>query len=282
MKTDVVKYSWALILSTSMLFGATNDEKVEAFLKSTISPNSEFTVNSISIKDSVKLDNVPNWKAYFVNINLHLKKENRDVNMKDIIFSDGNVMSKDLVSLNTRASLKSEVSLPINPKLYDKEHLIAGDKNAINRLIVFSDPVCPYCIDYLPDLIKAAQKYPKTFALYYYHLPLASIHKSAPGFTKAMIVAQKQGVKDVALKTYESQYSYKIPTEEEIAKQFNKTFGTHITPKQMNEAWVLEKIKNDTNIAKEMNVNGTPTVYVNGKNDTSRRLFQNLLTKAKK
>lgn len=276
-----LKLSSVAILSGGLLFGASSDDKVVSFLKKSIASNKGYTVKSVNVTNKVDLKQAPNWKAYFIKIELHVNKDNKDVNVTDMIFSNGEVMARDLMDLNTKRNLKNDISIPLSPKLYDKEHLIAGHTNAKNKLVVFSDPVCPFCIDYVPDVIKAVQKYPDTFALYYYHLPLP-MHKSAAGFTKAMIVAEKEGVKDVSLKTYESDFSSRIPTDEEIAKTFNKAFGTKITPKQMNEKWVVAKMEKDIEIAQSLMVNGTPTVYVNGEKDTTRKLFKDLLSKAKK
>jgi phosphate transport system protein len=54
----------------------------------------------------------------------------------------------------------------IGKQYYKEEYLIAGDREAKHKLLVFSDPLCPNCTTVLPELIKDANKNPKILALY--------------------------------------------------------------------------------------------------------------------
>ncbi len=274
----MLKLSSIAILSSGLF--ASNEVQVLDFLKKNMAMNDGVSIKNISIKESQKLKDIPSWNAYFINLNLHVKSEKKDVNITDIVFSNGEYFAKDFVSFKSGRSIKSTLSPSADAKLYKASHLIAGDANAKHKLVVFSDPVCPFCMDFVPDAIEAAKKYPKTFALYYYHFPL-QMHQSALGFSKAMLVAKKQGIKDVVLKTYEEGFDEKVGDDKAIAKVFSKALGVKVTQKQMNEKWVLEEIEKDMKIANELMVNGTPTLFIDGVKDAKRKEFVKILKSLK-
>jgi protein-disulfide isomerase len=64
-------------------------------------------------------------------------------------------------------------------EFYKKSNLISGDENSKHKVAIFSDPLCPFCKKFVPQAMEYMKKYPKEFALYYYHLPLATLHPAA-------------------------------------------------------------------------------------------------------
>lgn len=268
-----------LIALNSALLASSTDEKIVNFFKKNIASKNGLKIKSIKVKSSQDLKQIPNWRVYFVDIEASVKKE--DVNITKVVFSNGEYFTQDFISLNDGGHLKNEVGVDAKNSLYNKAHLIAGDENAKNKLIVFSDPNCPFCQIFMPFAIEATKKYPDDFVLYYYDFPL-NMHVSAKGYTKAMIVAQKQGVKDAVLRTYKARFRNSSSDENKLVKIYNKTLKTDITVKQMNEAWVLKKLKDDEEIAKNMMISGTPTLFVNGKRDPKRLEFKALYDKLEK
>ncbi len=266
---------------SSVLLATNSQDRVLDFLKKGIVSNQKFDVKKISITSSQDLKDIPNWKAYFVDIDVFLKKEKKEHVFKDIVFSDGKYFSRDFISVDERSSIKSSLAPKAKTSLYDKSHLLAGNENAKNKLLVFSDPNCPFCMNFVPFVIDAAKKYPNEFVVYYYDFPL-NIHKSAKGFIKATLAAEKQGLKDAVYKMYKARLRSSTDDEKEIAKIFNKALKTNVTVKQMNEKWILKRIESDIKIANSMMIDATPTLFVNGKKDAKRETLKALYDKVNK
>ena len=102
---------------------------------------------------------------------------------KIFFFSDGKYIALELIDSETGKSLKDLVTPNLTEKYYDKSKLIAGNHNAKDKIVIFSDPLCPFCKDYVPDVIKYVNKNSDTIALYYYNFPLM-IHPAATPLSK--------------------------------------------------------------------------------------------------
>ena len=100
----------------------------------------------------------------------------------------------NLFDLNTRKSIRDSVLPLINDSYYDQKHFLVGNPNGKNKVVIFSDPNCPFCINYVPDVIKYIKENTQDTALYYYHYPIETIHPMSVVIIKAMLVAQMQGV----------------------------------------------------------------------------------------
>ena len=152
-----------------------------------------------------------------------------------------------------------------------------GNFNAKNQVVVFSDPLCPYCQQTIPGMINKANKNPKDIALYYYHFPLLSIHPAAGPLSNAMIVAKQKGIKDVEMKMYLADFSKYFNAREtnsqKILDAFNKVYKSNITLKEINNEIVNNEVVVDLKMGEDVSVSGTPTIYVNGINDKNRSLF---------
>lgn len=267
-----------IAILSSRLLAITPEDKVLNFLKHNLVSNKDFKIKKITIKSSQDISDIPNWKAYFANIEVTAK--NQDLNLTEIIFSNGEYFTQDFINLDTRDTLKNQLGPKAEDNVYNSSHYIAGNKNAKNKLLLFSDPNCPFCMNFVPFVIEVAKKYPDTFVLYYYDFPL-NMHKSAKGFIKAMNVADKMGIKDVVYKTYKARLRSGSSDESKILKKFNEALDLNITTKQINEPWVLKRLEHDINVANSMMINSTPTLYVNGKKDFSREIFKKLYEQAK-
>ena len=158
----------------------------------------------------------------------------------------------------------------MDKSFYRKDHLIYGKESAPNKIVVFSDPICPFCQGYLPGLLKAAKENPDKIALYYYHFPLIMLHKEAPTVIKAAIAAEEKGMKDVMQKVYDAKFNIDTSDEKKILAEFNKKMGTHITLKDIHAKEIEKRYNFDKEYADKMMISGTPTVYFNGKKDFSR------------
>lgn len=266
------------ILLTSSLVATTLDNTALAFEKKRFSKNSRIKIKSVTIYLK-KETTVKGWYGYVFNIKADVGKE-KNIVAKDIIFTNGIVATPDLIDMKTGKSLKNYLNPKLSSKYYNKEHLIVGNENAKNRFVIFSDPLCPFCIDYIPEVIKYVKKNHNNIALYYYHFPLLRIHPAADTITKAMDAAKKMGIKDVVLKVYEAQFD-KYFTERERSPQkildgFNKVLKTKLTLQQINDRHIRQKILKDIKMAEDALVQGTPTIFVNGEIDRTRLKYESI------
>ncbi|MDD3343663.1 MAG: DsbA family protein [Sulfurospirillaceae bacterium] len=273
----------AILGLSSSLVAAENadiDNKIIHYLEKAIASNDNYKLEKTVILKKDNFKEIQGWKVYFVRLDLVLLKQgNKKVSVNDVIFTDGVLMSKDLLDLQSGRSIKNNLSLDLDSSAYNQEHLLAGNFDAPNKIVVFSDPLCPFCMDFVPEVVRDVQKNPKTFALFYYHFPL-SIHPASPTLIKAMLVAEERGDKDIVMKVYNEVLDLKTTNEEFILNAFNKAFKTNITVAEINQEHITKRLNDDYAYAINLMINGTPTVYLNGKKDISKRQYRELIKEA--
>ncbi|MCW8837145.1 MAG: thioredoxin domain-containing protein [Thiovulaceae bacterium] len=262
----------AITLLGSTFVYATSNKQVEDFLYTNFKGNPNIKSIKVNVNSKVKIKQMPQWEAFIVDVDATVKG-NRKVKQKMIWFSNGVVMSPDLIDMKTKKSLKDSVSPKFEAKHYKKENLIYGNKNAKHKVVIFSDPLCPFCRSYVPEAIENMKKQADKFAIYYYHFPLPSLHPAAVELTKAAIAAELQGIKDVVLKLYKVKLDSKERNISKILKAFNDAVGTNITEKDIKDPRVLKHYEQDRQIADDVMVQGTPTVFFDGVKDKSKKKY---------
>jgi protein-disulfide isomerase len=155
-----------------------------------------------------------------------------------------------------------------------------GPANAKLTVVEFSDLQCPYCAQVAPVLDSISKVFPNDIRLVFKHFPL-SFHEKAREAAAAAMAAGKQG------KFFEYRFAI-APFHrnlgdslyEAIAQQigldmerFRKDKG--LTPEI---GLVLDK---DIELGRKVGVEGTPTLFINGKLATNRSFeyFAQLLAK---
>lgn len=273
------KLSTILLLSAS-LFGAT-DAEVVSFLKKGIGGNPNISNLQIEINGKKNLAAVSGWQAYFVTIEADVKQgsETRRINQNGTYFVNGNIIAPELVNLKTGERYNDIVAPDFNNAFYTAANRISGDANATHKVAIFSDPLCPFCRRYVPEALSYMEKYPKTFAVYYYHLPLAGLHPAAVTLTKAAIAAEQNGIKDAVQKLYSVEINANEKDEQKILNAFNKTFWTKIGVNDIRRSSVVKQFEFDQQVAQSMMVAGTPTVFFNGQKDTSKNKYKEIKVK---
>ena len=265
--------SLSAILSISLIAG---DDAVINFEKSRISQNPNVKVNDIKISAKKELA-LAGWYGYILDVQANV--QGKDINAKDIIFSDGKFVAPDLIDMKTGKSMKDSVNPNLNEKYYDKSKLIAGNPNAKDKIVLFSDPLCPFCIDFAPDVINYVNKNSSKIALYYYNFPLQS-HPASTPLVKIIEVAKQKGLKDVELKVYQTKweqyFDVKSTDEKKILEAFNKEFKTDIKLEEISAKTVNDDLQKDISMGEEALVQGTPTIFVNGEKDSSRQKYETL------
>jgi len=265
------------VLLTSSLFANVSDDNVIEFEKKRIAQNPNVEVEKITINTKKELP-VKGWYGYILDV--EAKVENKTINAKDIVFSDGRYISLDLLDSKNGKSLKDLLNPSLTAKYYDESKLIAGNHNAKDKIVVFSDPLCPYCTEYIPEVINYVNKNKDSIALYYYHFPLLRLHPAAGTLSKLIELAKQKGIKDIELKAYGTKWNKYFTVKETDSKKivdaFNKEFKTSFTQNDISSIELVELMEKDMNMGEEVMVQGTPTIFVNGEKDTVKTKYKQL------
>ncbi len=265
-------------LLSSALLADINSENIISFEKQRISKNPNVEVLNIEVNTKKKLP-IENWYGYILDLKLNIVREDGFTtrNVKDILFTNGSYISLDLLDAKTGKSLKSTLHPDLTQKYYQKSHLIAGNHNAKDKIVLFSDPLCPFCMDYVPEVINYVNSHKSKVALYYYHFPLTRIHPAAAPLSKMIKLADKKyDIKNLKLKVYQTHwdeyFSSKSTDSKKILEVFNKVFNTDIKLSELKDV----DISTDIRMGEDVMVQGTPTIFINGKKDNTRLKYQTL------
>jgi thiol-disulfide isomerase/thioredoxin len=266
-----------ITLSISFLSANSTEDKILRFLKKTIAPTKSYKIKDFRLDGSRDVEFMKGWKVYFVKIDLEILGKNKNITISDKIFTNGKVISRDLIDINNGRSIKTQFVMDFDPKYYNDKNIIYGTKDAPNKLVVFSDPLCPFCMGFMPEIIKFVKSHPKDFVLYYYHFPL-NIHPNSKTLIKASLAAKKLGIKDVDLKVYEEAFDIEGgKNDQKTLDAFNKVMGTKFTLEDINKPEFIKSIEEDMKIVNALGLMGTPRLFVNEKFDKTRNEYKKLV-----
>ena len=263
------------IVLVSLSEAQSSSNKLKMFVENSLKNNPNIRNVEVKVTQEVKLKKPTGWTGYIVDLSAVVAKDSKKVSQRTIWFSNGEVIAADLLDISTGQSLKSLVAPEFKAQYYKDEHLIYGNKNAKHKVVIFSDPLCPFCRDFVPKAIKYMKKYPKKFAIYYYHFPLPSLHPAAVELTKAATALELRGThKDIVLKLYSVKIDPKERNVKKILKAFNKTMNSNIKASDLNSKAVVKYIKDDILMADTVMVQGTPTIFFDGKIDREKNKYK--------
>ncbi len=268
------------LLSISSLAKDTNtiDAKVLKYEKHRVEASGRYEVKNVEIFLKQKLP-LKDWTGYVLQLKLQLD-DKKEFSIKDTVFTNGQAITGELRNVKNGRSYKDFLSPKVPNSYYNDEHLIAGNKNAKNKIVIFSDPLCPFCLEYIPEVIRHVEKNSDNIALYYYHFPLLRLHPAADTITKAMAVAQHNGVKNIVQNIYHAKFEKKFDVDEKdtsiILNAINDVLNTKITTKQISAQKIIKEVKQDVKLGSDILVEGTPTIFINGQIDRSRKKFKDI------
>jgi thiol:disulfide interchange protein DsbC len=262
------------LLATSLF---ANDNLVIEYEKKRVSQNPNIKIKDIKINTKKELS-IAGWTGYILDINASV--QGKDIQAKDFLFTNGTHIAPELIDMKTMQSMKDVIVPNLTDKYYKKDNLIAGNEKAKNKVVLFSDPLCPFCMDYIPTVIAEVNKNKENIALYYYAFPLTQIHPASLPLSKLIDIAHSKGVVDVITKAYTIDWSKhfdeKSTDEAKILEAFNKELGTDIKIEELNKKELNTKIEKDVAMADDVLVSGTPTIYVNGTKESPKFNFDTL------
>lgn len=259
------------ILALGNLIYAT-DAQVISFLQKGIGSNPNIISLDISVIEKIKLSKPEGWEAYVIQLNGEAKmgEKTKPISQRSIYFVGDGTITAELYDLATGQKLNSKISPQFKEKYYDSEHLLYGNSDAKHKVVIFSDPLCPFCRTFVPDAVSYMKQYPQTFAVYYYHFPLRSLHPAAVPLVRAAYAAEAQGKKDVVMGLYKVAVDGREPNQQKILDAFNKMNNTKITIQEIMTTKINLQIQHDMDVAQEHLVNGTPTVFFDGEKDATK------------
>jgi len=282
MRLSMLKLLTILSLLSSSLYATKSlDEKILEYEEEKISTllerqNIELNDVSIALKKDLRQNG---WHGYVFNLSFTVKGQ--ILTQKDTLFTDGNLITPELVNIRTKRSYKNELYPKLGEKYFDKAHLIAGNSDAKHTLVLFSDPLCPICVDEVPKIIKNVMENPGKIALYYYHLPL-EMHPTAKLLSKASMIANEMGLENVDHDIYKANFSQYYDayneTDDTVAlMHFNKVFDTEISMEQINNPKLQERLNDGLQMSDDAFVSGTPTLFLDGEIDKTRIQYKKYL-----
>ncbi len=245
------------------------------YVKKAVVKNPQVKVKGVTVIESTTHKDLPGWTILLTNMDLEYQK--KDIHAPETMFIKDGMVTGHLVNLKTDVDYRDIIKPKVPSSMYDDAHLLFGNKDAAHKIVVFSDPMCPFCREVLPGIMKAAKENPSKIALYYYHLPLLRIHPVSGILTKVMHVAQEEGKTDVV----EKMYSLKIKPQEtnmtKVLAAVKSQTGYSIGADKINAKSVKDALKVDSDAASKMMVSGTPTVYLDGNWDKNRDAYKALI-----
>jgi protein-disulfide isomerase len=148
---------------------------------------------------------------------------------------------------------------------------IRGPKNAPVTLIEFSDFQCPFCAQTTPLIEQVMAAYPKNLRFVYKQFPLEQIHPNALNAAKASVAARNQG------KFWEMHDElFKISRDLTLENIRAKARAIGLDMKKfdadMNSPATEKAVQEDLALGRSVDVQGTPTLFVNGKRVMNRSL----------
>jgi protein-disulfide isomerase len=277
--------STTLIVTLSLSASGSDETDVKNFIKKYMVKSPRVKVESVDIIDKQTLDKPKGWDVYFVNIHANIEKSSTitdKVTVPETIFIKDGFSAPSLIDIKTGKDFKLELKPKLKSEIYNDKHLFAGNKDAKHKIVIFSDPQCPFCQEKVPEIYKVVKESPETFALYYYHFPLLRIHPVSDVITRVMVIEQKKGNFDKVMELYSLQIDAQEHDASKILAKINKEFKLKITEKDIDNKEIAEEIKHDKEMATKSMVAGTPTVYVDGQWDKSRNGYKKLIPSDKK
>lgn len=146
---------------------------------------------------------------------------------------------------------------------------VRGDREASVTIFEFSDFECPACAAYAPIVKQVIDEYKGKVKEVYRYFPLVSIHPNAMASARAAEAAGKQGkfweMADTLFSKQQAWADSKDPTT--IFAGYAKDLGLDAVKfsQDYSSPETDKRIKVDADEADKLNLQGTPSFYINGK-----------------
>ena len=252
--------------------------QVVDFLKKSIGSNPNIVSLDIKVVEKKDLAKPQGWQAYIVAFDGKAKVGNdeKKISQNSIYFVKDGILATELIDMKTGAKLNDTVTPKFQNSFYTKENLLFGSANAAHKVAIFSDPLCPFCKAFVPGALSYMKKYPRDFAVYYYHFPLEGLHPASPTICRAAIYMEMQGDKDSIFKVYNLKIDPRETDEQKILDIVSSAVGKKITKEIIHSSAVEAQYNASQDIARALLINGTPTMYFDGEKDNAKTKYKSI------
>jgi len=250
-------------------------EDLLIYVKKNVVKNPQVTVKKINIIESKTHKDLPGWNILLTNMDIEYQK--KEIHAPETMFVKDGLITGSLINLKTGENYKETIKPSVLFSMYDDAHLLFGNKDAKHKVLIFSDPQCPFCQDVVPKIFTASKENPSKLAVYYYHLPLLRIHPVSDVLTRVMHVAQEEGNLDVVEKIYSLKIKAQETNTTTILAAVKKHTGYSVSEEKIDAEETKKALKADEVTSSRMMVSGTPTIYIDGEWDKSRIKYLELL-----
>lgn len=151
----------------------------------------------------------------------------------------------------------------------ENPHVKGATESARFTIVEFSDFQCPACAAFSGPVKSLVQQYGSEARLVYRHLPLTSIHANAIAGAKAAEAAAVQGkfweMHDLLFSTQKDWAKLGDPTDHFVGLAKQLGLDEAAFRAEMNNPEIAARIAADTQLSRDLQVQSTPTFYMNGK-----------------
>ncbi|GIT99471.1 thioredoxin domain-containing protein [Sulfurovum sp. TSL1] len=245
------------------------------YVKRSVVKNPQVKVNGVTVLESKTDKRLPGWTILLTTMDLEYQK--KEIHAPEMMFVKDGLITGHLVNLKTGNDYRDEIKPSVPQSYYDDAHLLFGNKDAEHKILIFSDPQCPFCQEIVPEIFKVSKENPAKIAVYYYHLPLLRIHPVSDVLTRVMHVAQHEGRTDVVEKIYSLKIDPRETDMTKILAAVKSHTGYSVTAAQVDAEEVKAAMQADEMASSKMMVTGTPTIYIDGEWDKMRNGYKTLI-----
>ncbi|MDR3346638.1 MAG: DsbA family protein [Campylobacteraceae bacterium] len=177
---------------------------------------------------------------------------------------------------------KNKVAKESYSRLVRDYSFISGAKDAKVTVVEFFDPACPACVQISPVVEKLPDRYPAQVRVVYRALALPS-HKGSEVVLSLLEAAKEQGKYKEALSLFNSRYMSWYANNQLnvfIAWGILEQAGVDgVKAKEFldaNQAQIDERLRQNMEDSAQLNVQGTPTFFVNDKQVKTSELIKEI------
>ncbi len=150
------------------------------------------------------------------------------------------------------------------------DSLIKGKKDAPVTIVEFSDFQCPFSQRFHPVVNEVFTAYPNDVNFVYKNFPLPFHPQSKPA-AKAALAAREQGKYwEMVELLFQNGQNLSDETYEKLAGQLGLNVGKFMKDYKDKDGEWEKLIADDMNLAKGIDVRGTPTFFINGRKTSAR------------
>jgi len=227
-------------------------------------PKAHIEYKNMQITSDKKINK--QWQAITVSFEARQQGSKAEFEKKDnTFFMNGSYLVGDSLNLKTGKSLLEEMAKDFSSSDYRDSRLVFGDSSAKNKIVVFSDPLCPFCKERISDF-KEKVGDRKDIALYIYEIPLRRIHPSSELIIKHIMASQNPRKTTVQVYTADIPNNVKTSTDfKTVNKWFKDATGEDLQEKDVLSDSIAKELSKNEALAEKVGARGTPYIFLNGK-----------------